>query len=184
VIDWLIAHGEIEPIVGLFLESWVEGDHENHEGAPMRAFLTDEAQSWLASRYSASADGDDWAVIAISYGAKDALDAAVAPSRAYGRLGLLIPGRRLSPDDLEVFAQQSASPLRVAILAGRYDHANLATARRTQQALTGAGHDVAYIEVPEGHNPTTWRDHLRDVLVSLFGVGGDHGRVLGLGHGV
>ncbi|MCU0305861.1 MAG: alpha/beta hydrolase-fold protein [Thermoanaerobaculales bacterium] len=170
VIDWLIAHGEIEPIVGLFLESNLEGDGDNHEGAPMRTFLTDEARGWLASRYAASADGDDWAVIGISYGAKDALDAAVSPSRAYGRLGLLIPGRRLSPGDLEVFTQQRGNPLRVAILAGRYDQANLATAQQARQALTGASHEVDYIEVPEGHNPTTWRDHLRDVLVSLFGT--------------
>ena len=59
--------------------------------------------------------------------------------------------------------------LRVAILAGRYDHANLPTARGLRQALTDAGHAVNYTEVPEGHSAVTWRNHLRDVLVSLFG---------------
>jgi len=28
---------------------------------------------------------------------------------------------------------------------------------------------VDYLEVPEGHTPRTWRNHLREVLVSLFG---------------
>jgi enterochelin esterase-like enzyme len=56
----------------------------------------------------------------------------------------------------------------VAILAGRYDAANLATARNAHQMLSDAGHAVEYIEVAEGHNSTTWRDHLRDVLVRLF----------------
>jgi enterochelin esterase-like enzyme len=58
----------------------------------------------------------------------------------------------------------------VAILAGQYDHANLATARGVRQALAGAGHAVDYIEVPEGHNRATWRNHMGKVLVSLFGT--------------
>jgi len=170
VLDWLIAHREIEPIVGLFLESYLAGDVDNHEGQPMRAFLTEEAPAWLAAHYGVTAHADEWAVLAISYGALDALDAALAPAQAYGRLGLLIPGRRLTTADLEAFAQQPGRRLRAAILAGRYDQANLATARNAHQALTDAGHAVEYIEVPEGHNPTTWRDHLGDVLVSLFGA--------------
>jgi enterochelin esterase-like enzyme len=170
ILDWLIAHRQIEPIVALFLDSYLYGDDDNHEGPPLRAFLTEEAPAWLAERYSVTARTQEWAVLAISYGAQDALDAAVAPTEAYGRLGLLIPGRRLTAADLEALVQQPRRRLRVAILAGRYDHANLATARNAQQALADAGHQVEFIEVPEGHNPTTWRNHLRDVLVSLFGV--------------
>ncbi len=170
VLDWLIAHREIEPIVGLFLDSYLAGDADNHEGRPMRSFLTEEAPAWLAARYGVTARADGWAVLAISYGAKDALDAALAPAQSYGRLGLLIPGRRLTSADLEGFARQPSRRLRVAILAGRYDQANLATAQKARQALADAGHAVEYIDVPEGHNPTTWRNHLRDVLVSLFGA--------------
>jgi enterochelin esterase-like enzyme len=170
VLDWMITHRKIEPIVGLFLESYLAGDADNHEGPPLRAYLTEEAPEWLASRYGVSTRADEWAVLAISYGAKDALDAALAPTQAYGRLGLLIPGRRLTLSDLEAFARQPGRRLHAAILAGRYDQANLATARKAHQALTDAGHTVEYIEVPEGHNPTTWRDHLGDVLISLFGA--------------
>jgi enterochelin esterase family protein len=169
ILDWLISHQEIEPIVALFLDSYLPGDPDNHEGPPMRAFLSEEAPAWLAARYDVTPSSAEWAVLAISYGAKDALDAALAPTVAYGRLGLLIPGRRLTHGDLEAFAERRDRRLRVAILAGRYDAANLATARAARQALADAGHAVDYLEVPEGHNPTTWRDHLRDVLVSLFG---------------
>ncbi len=169
VLDWLISHREIQPIVGLFLDSYLAGDDDNHEGPPLRAFLTEEAPVWLASRYGVTARADQRAVLAISYGAKDALDAAVAPIGTYGRLGLLIPGRRLTAADLEAFALQRDHRLGVAILAGRYDAANLPTARNARQVLSDAGHVVEYIEVAEGHNSTTWRDHLRDVLVRLFG---------------
>jgi enterochelin esterase-like enzyme len=170
VLDWLIDHRKIEPIVGLFLESYLPGDADNHEGRPLRAFLTEEAPLWLESRYGGLADAGEWAVLAISYGAQDALDAALAPAQAYGRLGLLIPGRRLTPAKLETFSREPGRRLHVAILAGLYDRANLATARGTRQALADAGHTVSYIEVPEGHNPATRRNHLSDVLISLFGV--------------
>jgi enterochelin esterase-like enzyme len=170
VLDWLITRGKIEPIVGLFLESHLTGDPDNHEGPPMRAFLTEEAPAWLASRIGITARADQRAVLAISYSTKDAIDAALAPTQAYGRLGLLIPGRRLKTADLEAFSRQPGRRLQVAILAGLYDQANLATAQNARQALADAGHAVEYIEVPEGHNGTTWRDHLSDIFVSLFGA--------------
>lgn len=169
VLDWLITRRKIEPIVGLFLASHLPGDPDNHEGPPMRAFLTEEAPAWLASRIGITASADEWAVLAISYNAKDAIDAALAPTQAYGRLGLLIPGRRLKPADLEAFSRQPGRRLQVAILAGLYDQANLATAQNAHRVLADAGHAVDYIEVPEGHNGTTWRDHLSDVFFSLFG---------------
>ena len=172
VLDWLIDDRKIEPIVGLFLDSYLPGDADNHEGPPLRAFLTEEAPLWLASRYGGLADANEWAVLAISYGAQDALDAALAPAQAYGRLGLLIPGRRLTSTELEAFSRQRGQRLHVAILAGLYDLANLATARGARQALADAGHTVSYIEVPEGHNPATRRNHLSDVLISLFAVSG------------
>ena len=170
VLDWLITRREIEPLVGLFLEAYLPGDPDTHEGSQLRSFLTEEAPAWLVSRYAGTAQTDRWAVLAISYGAQDALDAALAPAQAYGRLGLLIPGRRLTPADLEAFAAQPGRRLKVTILAGCYDQANLATARAAQEALADAGHAVKLIEVAEGHNSTTWRNHLSDVLVSLFGA--------------
>lgn len=69
----------------------------------------------------------------------------------------------------DVAGRTATAGLRVAILAGRYDGENLATAQSASQALTRAGHDVDLIEVPEGHNPSAWRNHFGDVLVSLFG---------------
>ncbi|MGE5236080.1 MAG: alpha/beta hydrolase [Acidobacteriota bacterium] len=176
VLDWLISHAEIEPVVGVFLESYRPGDVESHEGEPMRAFLSREVPAWVAWRCGVTTRPEERAILAISYGAKDALDAALAPARAYGRLGLLIPGRRLRRADLEAVARQRDRRLRAVILAGRYDRANLATARAARQALADAGHAVEYIEVPEGHNPATWRNHLRDVLVSLFGRRDDRPR--------
>ncbi len=170
VLDWLIAHGEIEPIVAVFLQSVRPGDGDGGNGDPMRAFLVEEVPAWIASSFGVTTRADERAILATSYGARDALDAALAPAGAYGRLGLLIPGRRLRHADFQVVAGRRDRRLRVAILAGRYDAANIATARDGRAALAAAGHVVEYLEVPEGHNPTTWRNHLGDVMVRLFGT--------------
>jgi hypothetical protein len=169
VLDWLIAHRAIQPLVAVPVASYRSGDADTHEGEPMRTFFNQEVPAWLASRYSVTTCVDEWAIVAISYGAKDALSVALAPGGAYGRLGLLIPGRRLHSVDIETLVRGGRRRLHVAIVAGRYDAANVATARDARLALVGAGHHVDYLEVPEGHNPTTWRDHVRDVLVSLLG---------------
>jgi enterochelin esterase-like enzyme len=168
VVDWLVAHRVIEPLVALFVDP--QGPRtERLGGAPLRTFVADELPTWLASRYGVARKADRRAVIAISYGAKDALDAALNSVDGYGRVGLLIPGRRIGRPDIDAIADARGQRLRVAILAGRYDQANVATARNVRDALAVAGHMVDYTEVPEGHSPRTWLNHLRFVLVSLFG---------------
>lgn len=181
VLDWLIAHRAIPPIVAVFVGPTSRGNGRP-TGAAMRTFLTEEVPRWMASRYGVSSSASRRAVIGVSYGAKDALDAAIssgeAPNSAtasgrhtdgFDRLGLLIPGRRIGHADIDAVAERRNRHLRVSILAGHYDRANVATARTVRQALADAGHTVDYTEVPEGHSAVTWIHNLRVVLISLFG---------------
>jgi enterochelin esterase family protein len=165
VLDSLITQEAIEPIVAVFVAPHVA---VAGTGAPMRTFLTGELLTWLSSRYAVARSADKRAIIGISYGAKDALDAALASRDAFARLGLSIPGRRIGRGDIDAIAERISHRLRVAILAAQYDRANVATARDVRQALAEAGHLVDYREVPEGHSAVTWIHHLRFVLVSLF----------------
>jgi len=56
---------------------------------------------------------------------------AAGPSSpgAFGCLGLLIPGRRVRPPGLDAMVRPVNPRLRVAILAGQYDQANLPAAK-------------------------------------------------------
>ena len=172
VLDWLIDRAAIKPVVAVFADSWPK-DNGKASAERLRTFLSNELPPWLASHYGVAPDAARRAILGLSYGAKDALDAAVT-TRAFGQVGLLIPGRRMTRADIKAFVAASARGprLRVTILAGLYDGPNVATARRAREALAAAGHAVNYIEVPEGHNQGTWRNHLRDVLLALFGTKG------------
>jgi hypothetical protein len=77
VLDWLIAHQAIEPIVAVFVGPASRGN-DHFTGAPMRTFLTDELPTWMTSRYGVSRSVGKRAIIGISFGAKDALNAAVS----------------------------------------------------------------------------------------------------------
>lgn len=168
VLDWLIARRDIPPIVAAFVGEKSHGD-ESCSGVPMAEFVTGPLLTWLRSRRGADGSAGTHAILAISYGAKDALEIVLRNPGAFRRLGLLIPGRRINRADIAAIAGYRDAHLRVAILAGRYDHANLPTARGLRQALTDAGGLVNYTEVPEGHSASTWRNHLHGVLTSLFG---------------
>jgi enterochelin esterase-like enzyme len=167
VLDWLIAHHRMEPILAVFALPDSAG-RDLPERDAMRAFLTDELPKWVSPRYGVARDGSRRAVLGISFGARDALDAAISSPDAYGLLGLLIPGRRITADDVDAVAAGRRRPLRVAILAGQYDRANLPTARAVRQGLAAAGHAVEYVEVPEGHSAVTFHHHLNSVLEGLF----------------
>jgi hypothetical protein len=181
VLDWLIVHRAIPPITAVFVGP-VERGLDHPDAAAMRAFLTDELPRWMAAHHASNWQAGDRAIVAISFHAKDALDAALGCGadlsglRATGcrhdpfnRLGLLIPGRRIARDDIAAIAARRRNRLRVAILAGRYDYANIGTARGVRDALAQAGHGVEYVEVPEGHSAVTWTHHLGRLLVGLYG---------------
>jgi enterochelin esterase-like enzyme len=168
VLDSLIAGHDIEPVIAVFAVPDLGGG-EYVTGLSLRTFLADELMPWLASRFGIAASASERAILGMSFGARDALDAAVYRSDVFSKVGLLIPGRRLTSADIDALATRARRHLQVVILAGLYDQANLPTARKLRQALADAGHAVDYIEVPEGHSPVTCFSNLRRVLVSLFG---------------
>lgn len=164
VIDWLIAHNAIRPIVAVFVDPRSRAD-DFKKGAPMRSFVTGELLQWLGQNYSVTTNADERAIIGLSAGARGALDAA-SSSTAFGKLGLLIPA--LGEPDIDAVPQASVRKLRVSIIAATYDALNLSAARSAQLVLADRGHKVDFKEVPEGHTTSTWRNHLRDVLIALF----------------
>lgn len=167
VLDWLIAHQAIEPIVAVFVEPKSRVD-DYRRGAPMQRFITDELLPWVAEHYSVTKDAGERAIIGVSAGARAALNTAATSLESFNRLGLLIPA--LDQADIDAIPQRTRRRLRVSILAAHYDALNLSPARSAHLTVADYGHAVEYEEVPEGHSTATWRTHLRTVLISLFGV--------------
>ena len=167
VLNWLIAHQAIEPIVAVFVEPKSRAD-DFRRGAPMQRFVADELLPWVAERYRVTKDANRRAIIGVSAGARAALNTATASPTTFGLIGLLIPA--LDTADIETVPSRDRLRLRVSIVAARYDALNRAAARSVQLNVSDQGHVAEFIEVPEGHSTATWRTHLRTVLIGLFGV--------------
>ncbi len=166
VLDWLIAHKAIPPVVAVFVDPKSRVD-DYRRGSAVRTFVTDELLPWMSSRYSLTKDADQRAIIGMSAGARGALDTVVS-SPLFNRLGLLIPA--LDAADIHAIPEHGRRQLHLSIIAAHYDALNLAAARGAQLTAADRGHIVDFKEVPEGHATQTWRTHLRDVLISLFGA--------------
>ncbi len=168
VLDWLIAHDAIHPLVAVFVDPVSRAD-DFRPDAPMRDFVASELMTWVSSRYSVTPLAADHAIIGIAAGARAALHAMASYPGVFGKSGLMIPALSES-DVLKIPVRQGEAPqLEVAVLAAAYDQTNGNGAALVRDSLQSRGHSVKYIEVYEGHSTVTWKTHLGDVLVSLFG---------------
>lgn len=168
VLDWLIAHNVIHPLIAVFVDPVSRAD-DFRRAAPMRDFVSSELMTWIAERYSVTPIAADHAIIGISAGARGALDAMAAYPGVFGKCGLMIPAIDESDVSTIPVRHADAPQLEVTLLTGKYDRLNAAGAALVRDSLIARGQSVKYIEVAEGHSTITWKTHLRDVLVTLFG---------------
>jgi enterochelin esterase-like enzyme len=168
VIDWLIAHDQIEPIVAVFVDPKSRADDFRRD-APMRDFVATELMAWINSHYSVTPVAADHAIIGISAGARGALDVMAAYPGVFAKSGLMIPAVD-SSDVLKIPVKRAElAPLEACVIAATYDHLYRGAAELVRDSMKARGHTVRYIQVDEGHSTMTWKTHLRDVLTSLFG---------------
>jgi enterochelin esterase-like enzyme len=168
VLDWLIAHDEIHPIVAAFVDPVSRTDDFRH-AAPMRDFVATELMSWVGTHYSITPLAEDHAIIGISAGARAALDAMASYPGVFGKSGLMIAALNESDMTTIPVRQGEGLQLQVTVLAAAYDQLYRRSSELVRDSLKTRGHAVKYIEVAEGHSTLTWKNHLHDVLISLFG---------------
>lgn len=168
VLDWLITHDAIHPVIGVFVDP-VSRVTDFERDAPMRDFVSSELMTWIADRYSVTPLAADHAIIGISAGARGALAAMAAYPNTFGKAGLMIPALDVLDTSKIPFRQSEAAQLEFVVLAGAYDQLNRGAAQLVRDESKTRGHVVKYIEVPEGHSTITWKTHMRDVLITLFG---------------
>jgi enterochelin esterase-like enzyme len=170
VLDWLISHGLIHPVVAVFVDP-VSRTEDFRHAAPMRDFVGSELMTWIAAHYSITPLAEDHAIIGISAGARGALDAMASYPGVYGKSGLMIAALNEDESDVATIPvrQGEAPQLEVTVLSAIYDQLNHKSSELVRDSLKTRGQAVKYIEVAEGHSTMTWKNHLHDVLVSLFG---------------
>lgn len=188
VLDWLTEHGEIEPVVAVFV------DPPNRHGAvePNRTteyglnddfvtFLADELVPFVDARYRTCTDPGSRLIVGDSYGGLIATYVPFRRSEVFG-LGYGQSGYHSFQNNTMIRLVQEADvpPIQLYVDAGTYEKtvgAGLlpddeldftAANRRLRDVLAARGYDFVYAEYPEGHTWGNWRAHLMDALPHFF----------------
>ena len=173
VLDRLIARKAIPPVIAVFSEP---GDRQEEytRNPRWRAFITSELVPQVDKRFRTFPAPDHRIILGSSLAAYGAVDLAVEFPSVFGLCAAIAPPEQTaSVIANQARARAAAVSIRFFVLGGVYD-AMIDGARRLRTTLDGVNAPVTYLEVPEGHNTNTFRNHLDDAIKALLthGLGG------------
>lgn len=168
ILDRLIARKAIPPVIAVFSEP---GDRQEEytRNPRWRAFITSELVPQVDKRFRTFPAPDHRLILGSSLAAYGAVDLAVEFPSVFGLCAAIAPPEQTA----SVIANQpraraAAVSIRFFVLGGVYD-AMIDGARRLRTTLDGVNAPVTYLEVAEGHNTNTFRNHLDDAVSALLG---------------
>jgi len=167
VLDRLIARKAIPPVIAVFSEP---GDRQEEytRNPKWRTFISSELVPLVDQRFRTFPAPDHRVILGSSLAAYGAVDLAVEFPAVFGLCAALAPPEQTA----SVIANQpraraAAVSIRFFVLGGVYD-AMIDGARRLRTTLDGVNAPVTYLEVAEGHNTNTFRNHLDDAIKALL----------------
>lgn len=167
VLDRLIARKAIPPVIAVFSEP---GDRQEEytRNPRWRAFITGELVPLIDKRFRTFPAPDHRIVLGSSLAAYGAVDLAVEFPAVFGLCAALAPPEQVaSVIANQAHARAAAVSIRFFVMGGVYD-AMIDGARRLRTTLDGVNAPVTYLEVSEGHNTNTFRNHLDDAINALL----------------
>jgi len=170
VLDRLIARKAIPPVIAVFSEP---GDRQEEytRNPKWRTFISSELVPQVDKRFRTFPAPDHRIILGSSLAAYSAVDLAVEFPAVFGLCAALAPPEQTaSVIANQPRARSAAVSTRFFVLGGVYD-AMIDGARRLRTTLDGVNAPVSYLEVPEGHNTNTFRNHLDDAIRVLLPEG-------------
>lgn len=167
VLDRLIARKAIPPVIAVFSEP---GDRQEEytRNPRWRAFITGELVPQIDKRFRTFPAPGHRIVLGSSLAAYGAVDLAVEFPAVFGLCAALAPPEQVaSVIANQAHARAAAVSIRFFVMGGVYD-AMIDGARRLRTTLDGVNAPVTYLEVSEGHNTNTFRNHLDDAISALL----------------
>lgn len=176
VLDKMIAKGEIEPVVAVFVDARdpdnLRNNRRNDQFLCNRSYLefyTNELIPEIEKNYPVTADREGRTIMGLSFGGLNAACFGLFGSDTFSGLGMQSPANHPVPNLLTAYEDMPLLPLKIFLSTGRPDD-NTRANRKFRTVLQEKGYDLEYVEVSEGHNWKNWRPLLDDVLVYFYGA--------------
>ncbi len=167
VLDHLIANKAIPPVIAVFSEP-ADRQEEYSRNPRWRAFVASELVPAVDRRFRTFPTPDHRVILGSSLAAYGAVDLAVALPSVFGLCAAIAPPAQTATlVSNQANARAAVISIKFFVLGGIYD-SMIDGARRLHTTLDEYRAPVSYLEVPEGHNTNTFRNHLDDALKALL----------------
>ncbi|MEO7156944.1 MAG: alpha/beta hydrolase-fold protein [Vicinamibacterales bacterium] len=167
VLDHLIAHRTILPVIAVFSEP-ADRQEEYSRNPKWRAFIATELVPLVDKRFRTFPTPDHRVILGSSLAAYGAVDLAVAAPSVFGLCAAIAPpAQTATVVSNQANARAAVVSIKFFVMGGVYD-SMIDGARRLRTTLDEYSAPVTYLEVSEGHNTNTFRAHLDDALRALL----------------
>lgn len=168
VLDYLIAHNKIEPIIGVFVPPVNRTpEYAGNQMNSFKNFIVQELLPYIRSRYRVKSGPENCAVAGASNGGNISLYLALNNPEVFGNVAAQSSNVISSISD--GFQNNPKLNLKVYLDIGKYDISILIPlVRNLKSILLSKGYDLIYREFNEGHSWGNWRAHIDDYLIFFF----------------
>jgi enterochelin esterase family protein len=168
VLDNLIHAREIPPLIAVMIDP-VNRMREYWANDEYAAFLCSEFVPEIDRRYHTMADRKSRGVMGASLGGLISVCIALEYPRVFSKAAGQSSALQLAEDKISsLIAGIKGSPMRFYFDVGKFEPPFIPANQRFAAVLATKRIPCFYQELPGGHNWTSWRAHLKDLLVFLW----------------
>jgi enterochelin esterase-like enzyme len=175
VLDSEITAGRLQPVITIFVDSGEPGNPKNNRrndqfmcNPDYAQFYRDELIPTIENAFPVSHAREDRLIMGLSFGGLNAACFGLMIPDSFANIGMHSPasGEHLKLLS-DMYGKQAKLPLRMFFSVGT-KRDNTKEARKFHKVLMRKGYDVAYTEVPFGHEWDNWRPLIDDMLLTFF----------------
>jgi enterochelin esterase-like enzyme len=180
MVDYLIGHGDIPPLIVVGIASGgfqnnvnLRGQEYVHGRNPERyerhrIFFNEEVRLWAEANYGASTERQDRVIFGISNGGLYAVAMNLHYPELYGTVFAFSAGASLGFEALEIESDKLELPLRVYGVAGTLEPIFHQSTSAFVLSYSQAGAESIFIDHVAGHEGAMWEVELNKALLWCF----------------
>ncbi len=174
ILDNLIADGEIQPVMAVFIDPRLSDTGDNRRGPELltnpnfQGFITKELIPWVDSHYPTRPLREARGLVGMSLGGLHATYSATRQPQWFAYIGLLSPYYSAKPAVLAEFEKSKRQDIKLFVSQGAFD-LDVKNTHHLLGVLRAKGYPFKYVETNDGHSWGNWRGVLDDMLIYFWG---------------
>ena len=167
ILDNLIFNQAIVPLIAVMVDPVMRG-REYRANEEYASFLESELLPYVEGRYRTQAQREARGVMGASLGGLSSFYVALSRPHLFSRIGGQSSALHLEEAKIAALLTRFNAPTTFYLDVGKYEPRYLPTHQRIVAMLNTLGYPCIFQQLGAGHNWTSWRTHLKDLLTCLW----------------